>query len=713
MFDCTAFVSVSQNPDMLKILNEMLLGVGCSSIHILDHQQKAIDALRQYLADKRYLFVIDDLWNIQAWDIIKCVFIENNKSSRVITTTRIQDVATACCLHCHGQVYMMQPLDEHDSRRLFLKTVFDSEEDCPEQYRVITEEILHKCKRAPLAITRIAALLASQGLDLEKWEKIQNSLSSELEKNPALEWMRHVPSLSYKDLSHELKTCLLYLVTYPEDYPIKKVDLVRRWIAEGFVSETHGLDLEEVAESYIDALINRSMIQPGKIIRGEMYYCRVHDLMLDFIISKSTTENFITIIDKQYRMKQTLFPVRRLCYHFSNQNLALENLSLEKVRSFTTFPASNCMQPPTSKFKHLRVLNLQMNPSPDSQCLDLSDVSSLFLLRYLRARGFGHLKLPEKIGKLQNLTTLDIGDSEVVSAIPSDVTSLSSLRHLTAPRGAVLPNGIGKLVAPLHTLEEFDLGKNSLENIKDLGRLTNLKELMLRHDDRGGVFQPLTHMDRMKYEALAVSICKLGNSNLRSLVVHPEVTLGCVLSCLFTHPRCLRRLHLDYCSSTFPKWIAQAVRLTSLILEVEELCSDDVQVLAGLPCLIYLDLRAAKTADRSIRIQVNSNQFPCLKEFRFKYSIVMLTIEPRAMPKLETLDLTFNGGSVVGIEHLASLEEISMYLKALPCYLSKLRSEISDAIDRHPRNHTIRRKTFIFTPYERDRSRNFQDLEKD
>ncbi|WVZ91077.1 hypothetical protein U9M48_037296 [Paspalum notatum var. saurae] len=456
MFDCTAFVSVSQNPDMLKILNEMLLGVGCSSVHILDHQQKSY----------------------------------NN--------TRIQDVATACCIHCHGQVYMMQPLDEYDSRRLFLKTVFDSEEDCPEQYRMITEEILHKCKGAPMAITRIATLLASQGLDLEKWEKIQNSLSSELETNPALEWMRHVPSLSYKDLSHELKTCLLYLGTYPEDYPIKKVDLVRRWIAEGFVSETHGLDVEDVAESCIDELINRSMIQPGKIIRGEMYYCRLHDLMLDFIISKSTSENFITIIDKQYRMKQTLFPVRRLCYQFSNQNLALENLSLGKVRSFTTFPASNCMQPLISKFKHLRVLNLQMNPSPDSQSLDLSDVNSLFLLRYLGARGFRRLKLPGKIGKLQNLTTLDLRDSEVVSAIPSDLTSLTSLRHLTAPRGAVLPDGIGKLVAPLRTLEEFDIGKNSLENIKDLGRLTNLKELMLRHDDRGGVFQPLTHMDRIK-----------------------------------------------------------------------------------------------------------------------------------------------------------------------------------------------------------------------
>jgi len=712
-FDCTAFVSVSQNPDMLKILKEILLEVGYHSLHILDHQQKVIDALRQYLADKRYLFIIDDIWSIKAWDIIKCALVQNNKSSRVITTTQIQDVATACCLHCLGQVYMMQPLDKYDSRQLFCKSVFDSEDNCPEQFRMITEEMLHKCKGVPLAITSIATLLARQGMNIEKWENIQNSFYSELETNPALEWMRHVPSLSYNDLSHELKTCLLYLGIYPEDYPIKKVDLIRRWIAEGFVSEKHGLDFEDVGGSYFDELINRSMIQPGKIIRGEMHYCRVHDLMLDHIVSRCTDENFITIIDKKYKMKQTLFPVRRLCCQFSNGNLALENLRLEKVRSFTTFPASDCMQPPISKFELLRVLNLQTNPSPDSQCIDLSAISNLFLLRYLRARGFRNLKLPEKIGKLQNLMTLDIGDSKVVSAIPPDVTSLSALRHLTVPRGAALPNGIGKLIA-LRTLEEFDLGKNSTQNIKDLGELTNLKELQLRHDD-SRIFQPLTHMERMKYEVLAVSLCKLGNSSLRSLVAHPEVSLGCVLDCSFTHPRCLRKLHLDSCCPTVPKWMVQAVRLTSLILEVEELCSNDVQCLAGLPCLTYLDLGAAKTPDKSIMIQINSNEFPCLKEFKFKYDTLLLTFEPGAMSMLESLDLTFNGGSVVGIEYLGSLEEISVYLKALPCDLSKLRFEISDALNRHPRNQTIRKKRFIFTPHldEKGWFRNSLDLDKD
>ena len=45
----------------------------------------------------RYFVIIDDLWSIKDWRTIECTFVENNNASRVITTTRIQDVGTACC----------------------------------------------------------------------------------------------------------------------------------------------------------------------------------------------------------------------------------------------------------------------------------------------------------------------------------------------------------------------------------------------------------------------------------------------------------------------------------------------------------------------------------------------------------------------------------------------------------------------------------------
>ncbi|KAJ1261319.1 hypothetical protein BS78_09G020100 [Paspalum vaginatum] len=248
-FECTAFVSVSRTPHMPKIPKDILSGFGYCGTEMEDDVQKLIEILRAHLTNKRYLIIIDDVWNTKDWRTIECALMENNNGSRVITTTRHQDVATTCCFLSQGHVYHMQPLDEHHSKRLFFKRLFDIEDGCPEQFRDISNDMLRKCKGVPLAITSIASLLANQSKHVETWEKIHNSLGYELDSNPTMEWMRHVLSLSYNDLSQELKTCLLYLGNYPEDYEIETFDLMRKWIAEGFVREKHGLDLEEAAKT--------------------------------------------------------------------------------------------------------------------------------------------------------------------------------------------------------------------------------------------------------------------------------------------------------------------------------------------------------------------------------------------------------------------------------------------------------------------------------
>ncbi|KAF8666361.1 hypothetical protein HU200_053464 [Digitaria exilis] len=587
---------------------------------------------------------------------MKCIFVENNNGSRVITTTRVQNVATACCCRYQGHIYKMQPLNELQSRNLFFRRVFDTVDGCPQHFKGISDSMLRKCKGVPLAITSIASLLANNSMDVEPWERIYNSLGSELDTNP-MEWMRHVLSLSFNDLSHELKTCLLYLGTYPEDHEIHKVELLRKWMAEGFIRENPCLDPEIVAENHFNELINRSMIQPSLNNFGEVWSCRVHDLMLDLIILKCTEENLTTIIDRTFNMNGAS-QVRRISHQLSNRGMALAVKTMRLAnRSYKTFPAANCI-PPVSRFEVLRVLDMDRGSfvMPRSTCLDLSSINHLCLLKYLKVRGF-RLKLPKKFGELKHLMTLDV----------------SFVRT------------------------------NSSECIRDLGELFNLRELSVLYSVPRDVEEKFqTRM--LKYNILAASLDKLGNSNLRSLyctfVNHataPKVPFW--INCL-KRPSHLQRLYLVGLLRRVPNWMKHADRLAYVQeLTVQELQGDDIQVLARLPCLVYLRLKAETIPGRNIIFHPNT--FYCLKHFEFFCELSRLIFEPTAMQRLQRLNIRFDGrgqgaveqqdGSpVAGIDHLGSLEEISVVIDVTHGHGSKIESACREAIVRHPRSEALR-----------------------
>jgi hypothetical protein len=66
----------------------------------------------------RYLIVIDDIWDAEAWYIIKCALPEMMNGSRVIATTRIEAVARACSTNHIECVYKMKALSDQDSKKV-------------------------------------------------------------------------------------------------------------------------------------------------------------------------------------------------------------------------------------------------------------------------------------------------------------------------------------------------------------------------------------------------------------------------------------------------------------------------------------------------------------------------------------------------------------------------------------------------------------------
>jgi len=243
-FSCSAFVSVSRTPDVRKILIHISSGVGFTGYTQDDGVQQLIDKLRNYLNCERYIVVIDDVWDTEAWEFIKLAFPDNDLGSRIISTTR--SVTVAKC--CSSQIYEMKPLSFDDSKRLFFKRAFGSETSCYPHLEDVPDRILRKCGGLPLAIVTVSSMLTNQ-LTKAEWDRVLSAMGSALANKPNAKKMTSIISLSYFDIPPHLRTCLLYLSVFPEDYEIEKQCLINRWIAEGFIHEEEGQTKYEIGEA--------------------------------------------------------------------------------------------------------------------------------------------------------------------------------------------------------------------------------------------------------------------------------------------------------------------------------------------------------------------------------------------------------------------------------------------------------------------------------
>ncbi|CAD6269111.1 unnamed protein product [Miscanthus lutarioriparius] len=298
-FECHAFVSVSLNPDLKKILCSILRQVTKNLYSSIEAWpvDEIIYNTRLHLEDKRYIIILDDIWDKSAWDLIKCALVDNNCGSRIITTSRVLDVAASCCSKVDGCIYKLKPLSHDDSKKLFYRRIFGSEDSCLLELKEMSEKILRKCGGVPLAINTIASLLASKPKHINEWYSVHNSIGSGLVKETSVENMRKILSMSYYSLPSNLKACLLYLSIFPEDYTISRDQLIRRWISEGFIPGEDVVTSYEHAENYFSELINRSLIEPEYVdSHGRVLDCHVHDMILDLITSLSYDENFVTAL---------------------------------------------------------------------------------------------------------------------------------------------------------------------------------------------------------------------------------------------------------------------------------------------------------------------------------------------------------------------------------------------------------------------------------
>ncbi|XP_073009561.1 disease resistance protein RPM1-like [Typha latifolia] len=478
-FGCHAWISISQSykfDDILRVLIKKLYGKdrvpdGIQSMNIAELKE----ILRVFLEHKRYLIVLDDVWNPKAFhDLCHCLG-DNHQGSRIIITTRIDGVASLAHDRCKLQ---LKPLGDEEAWDLFCKRMF-RDHVCPSEIEKCAKEIVTKCQGLPLAIMSVGRLLLSLGQQTEsEWSRLYHRFNWEFEQNPSLEDLRNVLYLSYKDLPAYLKSCFLYCSMFPEDYLLSKKRLIRLWIAEGFVQERGSNTLEEVAEDYLNELIKRSMLQVVEMNNKRRF--RMHHLMRELALFVSAEATFHAVVYDNSATLKVDGDVRRLAVHNCSEDV-LSSIYMPLLRTFLALHcstlSSSFLSSNLSKSKYLAVLDLDgaaLKTLPDV-------IVDLFNLRYLSLRNSKVESLPKSIEKLSNLETLDLYGS-MIKELPHGIVKLEKLRYLnvmevkdvsgtcTPPEA---PKGLWNL-KELQTLKGVKASRDLVKRLKNLSQLRSL-----------------------------------------------------------------------------------------------------------------------------------------------------------------------------------------------------------------------------------------------
>ncbi|KAK2970880.1 hypothetical protein RJ640_027599 [Escallonia rubra] len=656
-FDCYAWIVVSQNyviEDIFRRMIEEFYGstnekvpADLSSMRY----KELLKVLVDYLAPKRYIVVLDDVWDRNLWTDINVSLQDEGQRSRVILTTRKEEIALSS-FGDKSYVHNIQPLKPSDAWDLFCMKAFSSN-SCPEELQHTASELVRKCGGLPLALLALGGVMYSKKTSSE-WIDFSSGLNQELRTNPGLEVVKGILFLSFSDLPYQLKRCFLYCSIFPEDYQMYRGKVVRLWIAEGFIEYDKAKKPYVLGGEYFEELVHRSMLQAVSwSYTGSPILCQMHDLVRELAISTSEAEKFSVVYNGEGRGEEVNIAPRLSIQTMSKEIESITGLA--KVRSLFVFsvnliPPSSAITLPTG-LRLIRVLYLENVPIEK-----LSDeVGDLFNLSYLNLRGTKLKELPKSIGRLSNLETLDISYTKI-DVVPDGIGKLQKLQNLLAYHdnpdvdnicfvlGIKFPSSICK-VKSLKVFDCVTAEPNLLKQLRNLTQLVSFGITNVRKDDGKDLCIALQ------------SMCLL--RNLLVMVTDEEEYLG-IDSPTFAPPD-LENLVLVGKLETVPRWFGSFQNLTGLYLHWSKLIEDllpHIQALANLGELALINAYAGS----KLRFSTGFNKLVHLY-FRSLSQLDEIIIEKGVMPGLQRIyvgNCTELKMLPRGIEYLTSLKKLDL-----------------------------------------------------
>ncbi|CAI9105464.1 OLC1v1004392C1 [Oldenlandia corymbosa var. corymbosa] len=452
-FHVRAWCVVSQAMNKKKLLFEILNQIDpCNGWSVLDEQDLE-ETLWKRLKGKKYLILLDDVWDSEAWSSLKGSFPDDNVGSRILLTSRHHDVAPSEMM-IHEKPHFLQPLNKMESFELLQKRLVPGNDGWTPVLTDLAMQIAAYCKGLPLTIVLVAGLMATR--EAEYWEKIRDDLNSGA--TSVTEHCKNTLELSYEYLPDHLRPCLLYFGSFSEDEEVLSQRLLYLWIAEGFIRKTDGKRPLDIAEDYLNGLVERSLITVARKRWDDgVKACRMHDLLRDFCFQKAREEHFLHVLKGYDELLAFNEPcnLQRLCIHSEPQHFKDSKLFCPRARSLL-FKSEKFqrMSLRIYGFKLLRVLDLEKIVLEHGFP---KEIELLVLLAFLSIQCNIDF-IPSSIAKLSNLETFIFFNSHLTNPIffPKTLWNLQKLKyvHMTS-YGGVLPSEDLDSSTVLYELDRF------------------------------------------------------------------------------------------------------------------------------------------------------------------------------------------------------------------------------------------------------------------
>ncbi|GLT84553.1 hypothetical protein SLE2022_027770 [Rubroshorea leprosula] len=391
-----------------------------------ENETKLAALISQRLGQGSFLLILDDVWEPFSLEDVGISNPVGNNGCKLVLTTRSKDVARA--MDCN--VIHVNPLRPEEALELFSEKIGSdvfSDGKIKRDIEPFLKQILQKCDGVPLAIVTVAKSM--KGKLLPRHWKLALSEFSKFES--IIDCLK----FSYECLEQQCQECFLCCALYPEDYEIRKEELIEYWIEEGLIYK-EGKTREAMywkGHDILDKLVNNCLLQSVKE-EGKEECVSMHDLLREMALE----------ISPQFLVKPGIALEKLPEEHEWKENLSKVSLMRNHI---TEIPSSM----PSPKYPMLTTLLLSDNK--------ISTIPEAFFEHMLGLKildlswNWKLCRLPSSISKLEKLTTLLLCEC-------------GSLREVPALSNLV---GLKKLDLLRTSIEELPEGLNMLTNLKYLG----------------------------------------------------------------------------------------------------------------------------------------------------------------------------------------------------------------------------------------------------